>query len=338
MVNTSWLKISKPGLYVLPAKAHIDPIRAVDTAIITHGHSDHARPGHKHVIATKQTLAIMSARYGENFANQKTALTYNDKFTLGEVEVKLIPAGHVLGSAQIVLKYENTKIIAAGDYKRVLDPTCVPFQVEQCDVFITEATFGLPVFSHPNPDEEINKLIQVRHLFPERSIAVLAYSLGKAQRLIALLRAAGYDETIFIHGALKKLCELYQSFGIQLGNLQTIPLDKIENHNSSLANKFIIAPPSAIGTKWAQRLPDPLVVSASGWMQVRQRAKQGGVELPLIISDHADWNDILRTIQEVKATQVWITHGREDALIHACRQMGLDAKALSLIGYEDETE
>ena len=153
MVNTSWLKISKPGLYVLPAKAHIDTIRAVDTAINTHGHSDHARPGHKHVIATKQTLAIMSARYGENFANQKTALTYNDKFTLGEVEVKLIPSGHVLGSAQIVLKYENTKIIAAGDYKRRLDPTCVPFQVEQCDVFITEATFGLPVFSHPNPDE-----------------------------------------------------------------------------------------------------------------------------------------------------------------------------------------
>ncbi len=338
MVNTSWLKISKPGLYVLPAKAHIDPIRAVDTAIITHGHSDHARPGHKHVIATKQTLAIMSVRYGENFANQKTALTYNDKFSLGEVEVKLIPAGHVLGSAQIVLKYGNTKIIAAGDYKRRLDPTCVPFQVEQCDVFITEATFGLPVFSHPKPEDEIKKLIQVRHLFPERSIAVLAYSLGKAQRLIALLRAAGYNETIFIHGAVKKLCELYQSFGIQLGSLKTIPLDKIENHNRSLANKFIIAPPSAIGTKWAQRLPDPLVVSASGWMQVRQRAKQGGVELPLIISDHADWNDILRTIQEVKATQVWITHGREDALIHACSKMGLDAKALSLIGYEDETE
>jgi putative mRNA 3-end processing factor len=257
---------------------------------------------------------------------------------LGDVNVKLIPAGHVLGSAQIVLEYANTKIIAAGDYKRRSDPTCRPFQVEHCDVFITEATFGLPVFAHPEPETQIKKLLEVQHLFPERSIIIGAYSLGKAQRLIALLREAGYDETIFIHGAMKKLCELYISFGIELGSLQTTPIGKIDNQQISLAGKFILAPPSAMGTKWAQRLSDPLVVSASGWMQVRQRAKQGGVELPLVISDHADWNDILRTIKEVNASEIWVTHGREDALIHACSQMGLSAKALSLIGYEDESE
>ena len=338
MVDTSWLKISKHGLFVLPANAYIDPINPVDTAIITHGHADHARAGHKHVIATEQTLAIMSARYGANFANSKTALTYNEKFKVGGVAVKLIPAGHVLGSAQIVLEYANTKIIAAGDYKRRSDPTCLSFQVEQCDVFITEATFGLPIFSHPDPEDEINKLMQVRDLFPKRSIVIRAYSLGKAQRLITLIRKAGCDETIFIHGAMKKLCDLYQSYGIQLGSLQTTPTGKIDRQQISLANRFIIAPPSAMGTKWAQRLNDPLIVSASGWMQVRQRAKQGGVELPLVISDHADWNDILRTIQEVKATEIWVTHGREDALIHACSKMGLSAKALSLIGYEDESE
>lgn len=338
MIDTSWLKISKPGLYVPPAYAHIDPVRAVDTAIITHGHADHARAGHGHVIATPETLAIMSARYGANFAAQQTALPYNQQLMLGDVNVKLIPAGHVLGSAQIVLEYANTKIIAAGDYKRRRDPTCRPFQVEHCDVFITEATFGLPVFAHPEPETQIKKLLEVQHLFPERSIIIGAYSLGKAQRLIALLREAGYDETIFIHGAMKKLCELYISFGIELGSLQTTPIGKIDNHQISLASKFILAPPSAMGTKWAQRLSDPLVVSASGWMQVRQRAKQGGVELPLVISDHADWNDILRTIKEVNASEIWVTHGREDALIHACSQMGLSAKALSLIGYEDESE
>ena len=338
MIDTSWLKISKPGLYVPPAYAHIDPVRAVDTAIITHGHADHARAGHGHVIATPETLAIMSARYGANFAAQQTALPYNQQLMLGDVNVKLIPAGHVLGSAQIVLEYANTKIIAAGDYKRRSDPTCRPFQVEHCDVFITEATFGLPVFAHPEPETQIKKLLEVQHLFPERSIIIGAYSLGKAQRLIALLREAGYDETIFIHGAMKKLCELYISFGIELGSLQTTPIGKIDNQQISLANKFILAPPSAMGTKWAQRLSDPLVVYASGWMQVRQRAKQGGVELPLVISDHADWNDILRTIKEVNASEIWVTHGREDALIHACSQMGLSAKALSLIGYEDESE
>ena len=338
MIDTSWLIISKPGLYVTPAYAHIDPVRAVDTAIITHGHADHARAGHGHVIATPETLAIMSARYGANFAAQQTALPYNQQLMLGDVNVKLIPAGHVLGSAQIVLEYANTKIIAAGDYKRRSDPTCRPFQVEHCDVFITEATFGLPVFAHPEPETQIKKLLEVQHLFPERSIIIGAYSLGKAQRLIALLREAGYDETIFIHGAMKKLCELYISFGIELGSLQTTPIGKIDNQQISLASKFILAPPSAMGTKWAQRLSDPLVVSASGWMQVRQRAKQGGVELPLVISDHADWNDILRTIKEVNASEIWVTHGREDALIHACSQMGLSAKALSLIGYEDESE
>ena len=338
MIDTSWLKISKPGLYVPPAYAHIDPVRAVDTAIITHGHADHARAGPGHVIATPETLAIMSARYGANFAAQQTALPYNQQLMLGDVNVKLIPAGHVLGSAQIVLEYANTKIIAAGDYKRRSDPTCRPFQVEHCDVFITEATFGLPVFAHPETETQIKKLLEVQHLFPERSIIIGAYSLGKAQRLIALLREAGYDETIFIHGAMKKLCELYISFGIELGSLQTTPIGKIDNQRISLAGKFILAPPSAMGTKWAQRLSDPLVVSASGWMQVRQRAKQGGVELPLVISDHADWNDILRTIKEVNASEIWVTHGREDALIHACSQMGLSAKALSLIGYEDESE
>ena len=198
MIDTSWLKISKPGLYVTPAYAHIDPVRAVDTAIITHGHADHARAGHAHVIATPETLAIMSARYGANFAGQQTALPYNQQLIIGDVNVKLIPAGHVLGSAQIVLEYANTKIIAAGDYKRRSDPTCRPFQVEHCDVFITEATFGLPVFAHPEPETQIKKLLEVQHLFPDRSIIIGAYSLGKAQRLIALLREAGYLSLIHI--------------------------------------------------------------------------------------------------------------------------------------------
>jgi len=326
-----WARIHKKGLFIEPAQAYIDPPFASSCALITHGHADHARAGHKHVIATTQTLDIMALRYGADFAEHKTALDYGQSVQVRDVMVTMAPSGHVLGSAQIILDYQGKRLVAAGDYKRKADPTCAPFEVVQCDVFVTEATFGLPVFRHPDPHQEIEKLLSVHRLFPERTMLVGAYALGKAQRIITLLREAGYNQPVYLHGAMQKLSLLYEKWGVSLGNWQAATAD------ISLAGKIVIAPPSAFGTSWMRRLHDPLICFASGWMQVRQRAKQRGVELPLILSDHADWDDLLATIEQVAPKQVWVTHGREDALIHACEMRGISAKALSLIGY-DESE
>ncbi len=334
----NWVKTETSGLSVLPAQAMIDPVSPQPLALITHGHADHARAGHDHVIATPQTLDIMAVRYGQAFAKEVTPLEYGETLQLGDATISMAPAGHVLGSAQIIVEHNGQRLIAAGDYKRAADPTCRPFEVVPCDVFITEATFALPVFRHPPPEAEIEKLLQAKYLFPERTVLVGAYALGKAQRIIAMLRQAGYNQPIYIHGALQKLCDLYERHGVDLGPLLPASAGQAGRAQPELVGQIVIAPPSAFASKWAQRLTDPLFAFASGWMQVRQRAKQRGVELPVILSDHADWPDLLATLSEIKPKEVWITHGREDALLHACAQLGITARALSLIGYEEASE
>jgi hypothetical protein len=179
------------GVCCKPGGFHIDPTRPVEYALITHGHSDHARPGHGAVLATQETLDIMRLRYGEGFAGSTQAIRYGEPIALGGTQVSFHPAGHVLGSAQIRVACGGLTIVASGDYKDVPDPTCAPFELVPCDVFITEATFGLPVFRHHDAEGEIAKLLHSVALFPERAHLVGAYSLGKAQRVIALIRAAG---------------------------------------------------------------------------------------------------------------------------------------------------
>ncbi|MGE3871111.1 MAG: DNA ligase-associated DEXH box helicase, partial [Pseudorhodoplanes sp.] len=190
---------------------HIDPTRPVERALITHAHADHARPGHGAVLATRETLDIMRLRYGPDFAGTTQAIAYGDSVRFGDVTATFHPAGHVLGSAQIAVQCGSLRIVASGDYKDVPDPTCVPFELVACDVFITEATFGLPVFRHSDPDAEIARLIRSTELFPERAHLVGAYTLGKAQRLNALIRKAGCDKPIWLHGAKQAWCDYYRS-------------------------------------------------------------------------------------------------------------------------------
>src|SRR5580658_8840228 len=190
---------------------HIDPTRPVERALITHAHSDHARAGHGAVLATQQTLDLMRLRYGETFAGTTQAIAYGESVTLEGATITFHPAGHVLGSAQIAVAANGLRVVASGDYKNVADPTCAPFELVRCDVFITEATFALPVFRHGDPDEQIAKLLHSVALFPERAHLVGAYSLGKAQRVIALLRAAGHDRPIFLHGAMETITRYYES-------------------------------------------------------------------------------------------------------------------------------
>jgi putative mRNA 3-end processing factor len=330
------LALTPAGVCCKRGGFHIDPTRAVERALITHAHSDHARAGHRAVLATAETLDLMRLRYGDNFAGTTQAVRYGERLTLDGAAVTFRPAGHVLGSAQIAVEAGGLRIVASGDYKNVADPTCAPFELVPCDVFITEATFALPVFRHGDPGEEIGKLLHSVALFPERAHLVGAYSLGKAQRVIALLRQAGYDRPIYLHGAMESITRYYESRGIALGELR--PVRGVAK--ADLAGTVTLCPPSALADIWTRRFPDPVTAFASGWMRVRARARQQGVMLPLVISDHADWDGLTTTIAATGAGDIWVTHGQEDALVHWCGTRGLNARPLDIVGYgeEDETQ
>ena len=335
MIRPQDLLCPRPeGLYCAPGDFYVDPVRPVDRAVITHGHSDHARAGHYNVLATPQTLDIMKERYGAEFAHTTEAAAYGQAVTRNEVEVTLVPAGHVLGSAQAVVRWKGLTMVVSGDYKRRRDPTCPPFEPTPCDVFITEATFGLPVFRHPDDKDEIARLLRSVAQFPERSHIVGAYALGKAQRIIRLLREAGWNDVIHVHGALERLNALYERHGVDLGPLSPATTEK----KGDFAGAIIVAPPSAMQDRWSRRFPEPVAAFASGWMQIRARAKQRGVELPLVISDHADWDELTATVDELRPGELWITHGREEALARWATLNGIEAKALALVGYEDDDD
>ena len=338
MLKPEAILCPKPaGLYCPPGDFYIDPVRPVDRSVITHGHSDHARAGHGAVVATTETLAIMAARYGENFAGATEAVRYGQTIERDGVEITLVPAGHVLGSAQAVLRHKGLTLVASGDYKRRRDPTCPPFEPVRCDVFVTEATFGIPVFNFPDAADEVARLLKSVAQFSGRTHLVGAYSLGKAQRIICLLREAGYDQTLYMHGAMQNMNTLYERFGVNLGPLSPATVEKVTKKD--FAGAIVIAPPSAIDDKWSRRFADPLPAFASGWMRVRARARQRQVELPLVVSDHADWTELTSTITEIDPGEVWITHGGEDALLRWSELNGIKARALSLVGYdEDEGE
>jgi len=286
------------------------------------------------VLATRETLDIMAERYGEGFAGAAQAAAYGEAVDRDAVQVSLVPAGHVLGSAQAVVRWKGLTMVVSGDYKRRRDPTCPPFEPVACDVFISEATFGLPVFRHPDDAQEIARLLRSVAQFPERAHLVGAYALGKAQRIIRLLREGGYDRTIYVHGALERLNRLYEAHGIDLGPLAPATTASKQD----FAGAVVIAPPSAIADRWARRFPDPVTAFASGWMQVRARARQRGVELPLVISDHADWDELTRTVDDLRPAELWITHGREEALLRWAQLHDVPARALALVGYEDEDD
>ena len=317
-----WMTVRAGGLYCVPGDFHIDPQRAVECAVITHGHADHARPGHARVLATAETLAIMESRLGPNHAKARQAVRYGEEIRIGDARVSLVPAGHILGSAQVSITYRGSRIVVSGDFKRRPDATCAPFEPLPCDVFVTEATFGLPVFRHPPDRNEIGKLLASLEAFQDRLHIVGVYSLGKCQRVLSLLRAAGWERPVFLHDSFPRLCDLYGRFGNNLGPLAPM--------RDASPGDIVLAPPFAAGS----RPGDSIRAVASGWMSVRRRATLSGVDLPLAISDHADWDELLQTIDEVGAPDIWITHGRTDALVRAAALKGISARGLDQIARE----
>jgi putative mRNA 3-end processing factor len=272
----------------------------------------------------------MAARYGDRFAGRKQQATYGDITAVNAVKVRLVPAGHVLGSAQVVIEGGGLVAAVSGDYKRRPDPTCAPFELPPgCSVYVTEATFGVPVFRHPDPAGEIDKLLASRRTFPERTHLIAAYSLGKAQRMIALLRQAGVGETIYVSKPAMKLCAVYERFGVALG-----PLAPAESADAAaLKGAIVLAPPSALDAEAMAKLPPPVTVTCSGWNRVRRLARgRGGAELALVISDHADWDELTATAKEIAPEELWVTYGRSDALERWAEGEGLSACALDSVG------
>ena len=314
-----WLRQTPAGLWCEPGGFHIDPQRAVPRALVTHGHADHARAGHGAVLATPETLAIMELRYPRD-RPARQPLRYGETVRAGDVSVRLAPAGHVLGSAQAVLEYRGRRVVVSGDYKRAPDPTCAAFEPVRADVFITEATFGLPVFRLPDDMAETARLLRSVETFPDRCHIVGAYSLGKCQRMLGLLRRAGYDRPVRLHPALDEMTALYRDFGVELG--ETRPLGSA----GSLAGEIVLQPPGP--EQRTDGMADPVRVFASGWMQIRAHARRRGIELPLAISDHADWTALTATIADTGAPEIRVTHGPPDALIRWAQGRGLDARPL----------
>jgi putative mRNA 3-end processing factor len=320
------------GLFCPAGAFYIDPVQPVDKAVITHGHSDHARGGHGAVLATPETLDLMRLRCGEDCAGAMQAIRYGETIDIAGVGVSFHPAGHVLGSAQIRLARNGTRIVVSGDYKTEADPTCAPFELVPCDLFVSEATFALPVFRHGDAAAEIARLLQSVALFPERAHLVGVYALGKAQRAIALIRQARYEAPIYLHGALEKLSRYYVSRGVALGELRPAR----EATKAELAGAITLCPPGALKEVWSRRFPDPVTAFASGFMRVRARARQRQIALPLVISDHADWDGLTAVVAATGAGEVWVTHGEEDALVHWCMLSGRKARPLRIVGYGDE--
>lgn len=312
------IQLRREGLYCPAGDFHIDPWQPVARAVITHGHADHSRIGMGQYHCTRAGLPILQWRLG---AQDYHAHDYGEPFQLGDARVSLHSAGHVLGSAQVRVEVDGEVWVASGDYKRQHDPTCAPFEVVRCDTFITEATFGLPVYRWPHTADVARDIVEWRdECAANAEAAVLfCYALGKAQRVLAEL--AGFtDEPALLHGAIATGVEVYRQSGIAM--LETRPVSDAAK-GAEFSGKLILAPPSAAGSAWMRRFRRAQTGFASGWMRIRGNRRRRNYDRGFVVSDHADWPDLMRTIRETGARRVIATHGNTDAIVRALNEEGI---------------
>lgn len=324
-MNQPLLIETRSGLYCEQGDFYIDPWRPVKHALITHAHADHARWGSQKYLAAGTSEQVLRIRMGQSANLEFQPL--RQPLTIGGVRVTFFPAGHILGSAQIRIERNDESIVVSGDYKRQADPTCQPFEPVRCHTFVTESTFGLPIYRWPSPESVhsgINDWWRSNQAQGKCSL-LLAYSLGKAQRLLA-----GLDSSIgpiFTHGAVEKLNAGYRAAGVTIP--ATTYAGAADAKTTDWSQALVVAPPSAAGTTWARRLGKVSVAMASGWMQIRGTRRRRGMDRGFILSDHVDWRDLMKTIKETEAENVWVTHGYSDIVARHLSEQGYNAKVVS---------
>ncbi len=319
--NEDLIVLRREGLYCPRGDFHIDPWLPVPRAVITHGHGDHARVGMGEYHCAAPGLPILRWRLGEQVFHPHA---YGELFQLGDARLSLHSAGHVLGSAQVRVEVDGRAWVASGDYKRQHDPTCASFEVVHCDTFITEATFGLPVYRWPDTAEVARDIVDWRDecAVNGEAAVLFCYALGKAQRVLAEL-AAFTDESVLVHGAIAAGVEVYRQSGIEM--LETRPVSD-EAKGAEFAGKLILAPPSAAGSAWMRRFGRAQTGFASGWMRIRGNRRRRNYDRGFVVSDHADWPDLIRTIRDTGAQRVIATHGNTDAIVRALNEEGITAE------------
>ena len=323
---------SPDGIYLPGADLHIDPWRPVKRALVTHAHGDHARPGSAAYLATPGTAALIKARFGPEAIVE--TLEYRAPLRIGDTTIALFPAGHVLGSAQVLIESGGTRTVFGGDYKRAADPTCEPFEVVRCDTFVTEATFALPIYRWDATETVIADIYQWWMGAKERGdeCVLFCYTLGKAQRILAEL-ARLTDRSVYAHGAMLPLTAIYRAAGVQM--LPLIPLGSVPRQQS-LAGELVIAPVSARGTPWMRRFKSPTSAFASGLMRVRGVRRQRGYDRGFVLSDHADWPALVETVNQTGASTVIATHGHSEPLARFFAEQGRETSTIRT-AFEGET-
>ncbi|WP_296316742.1 ligase-associated DNA damage response exonuclease [Winogradskyella sp. UBA3174] len=316
------IKFTKKGIYCPQGEFYLDPWFPVDYAVISHGHADHARWGMKHYLCQHDSKAILQHRIGADIKIE--SLGYNDPININGVNVSFYPAGHVIGSAQIRLEHKGFVVVFSGDYKTQPDFISTPFESVKCNTFITESTFGLPIYHWKSEKELQNELQQwvINNQANNRTSVFLGYSLGKAQRLMSLLEGADH---IYVHRAIHNLNEAISNSGIQLPEttLLTNDFDK-----KALQNKIIIMPPGLLGSRLLKRVPNAATAICSGWMQIRGNKRWQAVDAGFTVSDHADWNGLISAVKDSEAEQVYVTHGSQAIFAKYLNEIGIKADEL----------
>lgn len=321
---TDLLRLTDAGLYCPAGDFYVDPWQPVARAVITHAHADHLRPGCRAYLVAADGLPVVRLRLRDG-GGAVQALAYGETITIGQARVSLHPAGHILGSAQVRIEHRDEVWVVSGDYKVERDPTCASFEPVRCHVFVTESTFGLPIFRW-QPQRTVFEAINAwwrANRAEGRASVIFGYVLGKAQRLVA-----GVDATlgpIYVHGAVANVNHAYRSAGIHLPETHYVGAVR-DAH--TFKGALIVAPPSANGTSWMRRLGDLTTAFASGWMQIRGARRRRAVDRGFVISDHADWPSLLQVIRETGAQQVWVTHGYNTVLARRLNEQGIAARAV----------
>ena len=323
------LVVMRPeGLYCPAGDFHIDPWKPVPRAVVTHGHADHARGGMGEYHLAAPGLPILQWRLGEQ--QQYVTHGHGETFELGTALVSLHSAGHVLGSAQVRIEADDQVWVVSGDYKRQPDPTCAPFEVVRCDVFVTECTFGLPIYRWPDTTDVAREILQWREeCAANGEVAMLyCYALGKSQRVLAEIAALGDDQPVWLHGAVDAGVQVYRDAGIPMVETRRVAE---EEKGSDFAGRLVIAPPSAAGSAWLRRFRRAQQGFASGWMRLRGNRRRGNYDRGFILSDHADWPALLQTVQETGAHRVIAMHGDTTALVRTLNDQGIAAETFAAV-------